>query len=377
MTITTDAVIASLYDAAIDRTRWRAALDGLRTQADVFGTQLIAIDQRVGAIAFSCTAGIADEAELEYVRRYCALDPRVGFVLGHDTIGDWLFDHELLDEAFVAKDRFYQELIIPAGLRYIAGAKVYQDDDVAVILALFKALGQPPVSREETTRLAPLLPHLKRAVELSIRNFRFSTQALVGVEIVDRLKYPVYLLGADRRIIHMNPAGRTAVESGTALVERDGQLSAMRPMAARRLREAVDRMAAAQIDGPPQPTQVLSLEREGQRTLKGFLLSLLPRAVMGVFGPSPLIMAAFSDQGSGVLPAPSFVMAAYDLTPAEAQVALRIAGGLRPAEVAQALGRAESTVRSQLKSIFVKMNVHSQPAMVAELLSLPNLDIGQ
>lgn len=374
--IDADPVVSAIYEAALDRSRWCAALEMLRDRAGAWGAQLIAIDQRVGAIAFSCTAGIPTDAELEYVRRYCALDPRVGFVLGNDEHDAWMFDHELLSDEFVAGDRFYQELIIPAGLRYIAGAKVYADAEVSVILALFRALGQAPLSREETGRLSQFLPHLRRAIALSIQNFRFSTQALVGLEIVNRLKYPVFLIGGQRRIIHANEAGRRALQAGAPLREESDRLTASGTRAARLLREVLDEMAAAQTQGVVQQTRVLSLERDDGRPLKGFLMPLLPKAVMGVFGPTPLIMAAFSDHGSGSLPAASFVMAAYDLTPAEAQVALGIAKGMRPAEVAKALGRGHATVKSQIKSIFSKMGVRSQSAMVSELLSLPNLEDG-
>ena len=118
--------------------------------------------------------------------------------------------------------------------------------------------------------------------------------------------------------------------------------------------------------------RVLSLANGGGRPLKGCLIPLLPRAAMGVSGPSPLIMAAFSNRRDADAD-PAFAMAAWGLTRSEALVAAAIARGLRPAEAAAALGRSESTVRSQLKAVFARMQVHSLSEMVVELLSAPDL----
>jgi DNA-binding CsgD family transcriptional regulator len=58
--------------------------------------------------------------------------------------------------------------------------------------------------------------------------------------------------------------------------------------------------------------------------------------------------------------------ALYDLTVMEARVAIRLASGTGIPDVACALGVAPSTIRSHTKSLYQKMNLHSQ----AELASL-------
>src|SRR5262245_12186654 len=108
----------------------------------------MAVDRKLGTISFSATANVSEDAELEYVLRYCAIDPRVRVLLG-DAPGTWLYCHELLSDAFVAQDPFYQGLIIPNGLRYVAGCKVYEDDNISMVLGLHQGLGLPPVSREQ------------------------------------------------------------------------------------------------------------------------------------------------------------------------------------------------------------------------------------
>jgi DNA-binding CsgD family transcriptional regulator len=67
-------------------------------------------------------------------------------------------------------------------------------------------------------------------------------------------------------------------------------------------------------------------------------------------------------------PGPVMLRAAFQLTPAEARVALGIARGDALSAIAQTQGIALGTVRTQLKAIFAKTGTHRQ-AQLAALLS--------
>ena len=378
-----EELVTSIYDAALDRSKWPAALERIRVFTATTAIQLMAVDRRLGVISFSATANAPHEAELAYVRHYCAIDPRVKILLA-DEPGAWMYCHEHLSDEFVSRDPFHQELMLPIGLRYVAGCKVYEDENTTVVLALFQGVGLPPVSRLQTSRADLLTPHLHRAIRLSISNFIFSAQALVGVEIVNRLRYPVFLLSREGNVVHMNGAARVVMEEGDSLLRMDGsRLSCVDAGAAKRITSALNSLQtegavttsiAGRQSGPP-PSQILSLERPGRRPLKGFVTSLQPQAVMGVFGPQRLMMAAFSDPGKSALPDASFLMAAYGLTPAEARVATQVALGKSIKQTAQELQVQPTTVRTQLDNVFRKTGTAKQAEMVAELLSLPDMRV--
>jgi DNA-binding CsgD family transcriptional regulator len=59
----------------------------------------------------------------------------------------------------------------------------------------------------------------------------------------------------------------------------------------------------------------------------------------------------------------------YELTKVEAQVAISLANGYRPNEIAAIKNVAISTIRSQLKAIYRKLGVKSQAELVKVLLS--------
>ena len=58
------------------------------------------------------------------------------------------------------------------------------------------------------------------------------------------------------------------------------------------------------------------------------------------------------------------------LSVAERQVAKLVADGLRNSEIAQSLGKSLGTVKSQLRSIFSKLNVETRTQLVTLLRSV-------
>ncbi|MGI9431482.1 MAG: response regulator transcription factor [Myxococcota bacterium] len=60
------------------------------------------------------------------------------------------------------------------------------------------------------------------------------------------------------------------------------------------------------------------------------------------------------------------------LSEREKQIAAHIAAGLRVAGVAQEFGLAENTVRNHLKSVFSKLDVHTQSELIEHLRSRPS-----
>ena len=61
----------------------------------------------------------------------------------------------------------------------------------------------------------------------------------------------------------------------------------------------------------------------------------------------------------------------YSLTKSEAQVAISMANGFNPKEIAKINNVEISTIRSQLKAIYSKLSVNNQAELVKTLLTGP------
>src|SRR5437870_581944 len=93
-----DVAIAGLYRAATGEEPWTRALQRVTEGFAGLGSQFICLDNRAGGLSFSQTCeSIPVEAELEYVQRYHAVDPRIPHLLATPP-GSWLYCQDLFDD---------------------------------------------------------------------------------------------------------------------------------------------------------------------------------------------------------------------------------------------------------------------------------------
>ncbi|WP_162560580.1 helix-turn-helix transcriptional regulator [Methylobacterium durans] len=69
-------------------------------------------------------------------------------------------------------------------------------------------------------------------------------------------------------------------------------------------------------------------------------------------------------------PSPEVLRQVFQLTPSEARLAVEIACGRSPDEVAEAAQVSVNTIRKQLNTVFAKTNTHRQSELVALLVRL-------
>ena len=88
---------------------------------------------------------------------------------------------------------------------------------------------------------------------------------------------------------------------------------------------------------------------------------------MGVFGPSSVVLLTIASNPTGAVDT-VFLGSMFDLTPAEAKVAVSLVEGQDLQKIATDRHVSPETIRSQLKSIFAKTGTHRQSDLVALLL---------
>ncbi len=371
-----DGLIAGLYRAAAGERPWADALHAIVRALRCWGVQVLGM-QHDGRMTFSHDAGFPAEGMLHYLSRYHRVDPRTP-LLARLPVGRWWHCHEHFDDAFVARHPLYQELLIPYGGRYSSGVKLQEDDQQLVMLAVGRGREAGPLDAEERTQFERLAWHLQTALGLWQRQQVVQQQALAGAAIVSRLAQPVLVVDAQLRIHHLNAAAQALIGRHAGVAERRGRLACSAAAAQAELLVALQQLNLGAPTAAPTAAPAAAPSRSLVRSDRGggllmVLMPLQPHETLAAFGPQPLALMLLHDLAQRRTPDPLLVATAFELTPAEAQVACRVAAGLGPQAVARASGVSVHTVRAQLAAVFQKVGVRRQAELGAALAGLIGL----
>lgn len=375
-----------IYDAAEKPERWRTLYEELQTALDVKSIHMLAVDKRHGTLSYSDGANMPVQGELAYMQHYRFIDPRLPVILER-PLGEWTHCHEIVSEEEVARHPFYQEFLIPYDRRYMSGCKLADTPDATVLFVTLTGQAQGPLDAARQAFLERLLPHLRRACRIGIQNFVYSSQALVGHLLVNKLRQPVILMTPGGEVMHSNEAAQELLRS-TPLVEvAEGRLKLPRRQLEELLRGCAEMEQSAKIasrEGTPQveaqASQFRSLQiaaEHGGESVYAFYTVLSPQAAMGTFGLRPVVMLLFYHPRSAPAIDSGLLYAVFGLTPAECRIATLLAEGLSLKQIAQAQGTQHETVRKQLRSIYQKTATNRQPELIRLLLHLPHNAIQQ
>lgn len=377
--------IGLVYEAAEDPGRWKALYQELQAALDVKSIHMLALDKRHGTLSYSDGANLPVQGELAYMQHYRFIDPRLPVILER-PLGEWTHCHEILTDDEVARHPFYQEFLIPYDRRYMSGCKLADTPDATVIFVTLTGQAEGPLSTDRHAFLERLMPHLRRACRIGIQNFVYSSQALVGHLLVNKLRQPVILMTPGGDVMHTNEAAQDLLRSTSIVRVEAGRLQLPRRQLDALLRRCAELEQSlkmgphAQAQAASQASQFASLqlqEEGGRESVYAFFTVLSPQAALGTFGLRPVVMLLFYHPRSAPAIDSGLLYAVFGLTPAECRIATLLAEGLSLKQIAQAQGTQHETVRKQLRSIYQKTATNRQPELIRLLLHLPHNAVQQ
>jgi len=372
-----DAIIERIYATLDDAANWRGVLEDIN---DAFGTRavhMLAFDGRNGSLSYSEGADMAPQIDMEYIQKFQFTDPRVQ-LLREQKESEWVHCHEWFDEDFVAASPFYQEFLIPHGARYLSACKLVENERATILMAWLCRPEDGPLTAQALAFADRLRPHLSRACRVGLDHFVYSTQALVGSALVNKLHQPVVLLTTNGEVMQMNQAAKGLLQRTPLVQVCDGRLvlpERYRQTFADHCLALENQVRFGSGEGAPDANlQSLRIESEGSEAadmVYAFYSMLLPERVMGSFGLRPLVMLFLYHPGSAQVIDSSLLTAAFGLSHAECRIATMLADGMHLKTIADTLGVQYDTVRKQLLSIYQKTSTNRQPELVRLLLHMP------
>jgi DNA-binding CsgD family transcriptional regulator/PAS domain-containing protein len=368
-----DDIVAGFYKASGGDLSWNEALVPFQRAFDAWAIYVHGLDLRLGRIEFAHIASsIPLQAELDYLQKYHRIDPRAALAFNAQP-GEWFNCWEIFDDAFVARDPFYQEYLLPYGGRYVSGTALHRKDDTLVMLGVHRGLGKSKLSLDEIATCRRLARHLSEATRLHQATVNLQAKVRLGTQLLSRLHFPIVVLDAQRRIEQINAAGQELLSRTKAAFQKNDSLYLASPRDDASFLIELRRVLSAAGQGSDGRFYLQSNPKGVVAPIAFYVTALKPAETLHAFSDHPIAMVVVHEPNARAEIDPYVVQMAYGFTPAESRVAITAAHGASPKEMALQFGLSPHTVRTQLKGVFSKVGVSKQSELVSRLLTLPSL----
>jgi DNA-binding CsgD family transcriptional regulator len=263
--------------------------------------------------------------------------------------------------------RFYREWLAPQGVVYGAAAIVMHEGAWSTQIFLLRDAAAGGFSREEIDALDLLMPHLQRAIQMRMR----FTELEMGQDFLagglDVLRIPTLFFDEHGRVMHMNKRAKAMLTGSRHLRIEDSHLIASDREASRKLSYEIGSAIQASRGGTAAFNEVVLLPRQDQLPL---MLMLAPVRTHGGQRHGAALLFVF-DPDNALNLTIEHVCKLFGLTKAEARIAVALCRGQTLEDFAREFSVSLNTVRTQLKSVFIKTGTRRQAELVSLLLASP------
>lgn len=355
------ALVEDIYAVALGDLSWESVLQGIRQLTGAQFVGLMTLDGNGTAVAqnsVSDDVARSDELRKSYNAEFYLYDPTRRNVASWPT-GRWYDDKEWTLPNQRARSIFHQEFLHPRGMNNWEGTFVNRTATLSHFLSLMGGIDGRDIDRAYRDQIGDFLVHLSRAIRMHARLDELQGKIEQGEAALDALSSPLFLLDQQRRLLRANSAAQALMVREPALRFIQGRFAATGYSELKQWQVARERGVI-----------VIPRKEPGMRPL---LLNLMPvpantRLARDSQQPLTLMLA----QG---IRSPSerrlHLCVIYGLTAAEAAVCTLLCDdGHSPQVCADMRQVSVETIRSQIKSIYIKMGVTRLPELVRLLTSL-------
>ena len=367
-------LVGDIYDAALDSAQWT---DVLTRVADFVGGQaggIISSNSVSNLRSAHYHFGIECRYLQLYAETYWQFDP-AGALFSFD-VGQVVSISDLVRYDEFRQGRFYHEWAQPQGWIDAAHAVLEKSATDCVYLIVIRGEADGMVDAEMRRRMGLVVPHVRRAARIGKAVDLKQAQVAKFTDILDGLSVSILLVDAGGRIVHANTAGHGILHAGDVLRAADGRLIASDAQVDQTLREA---FAAVENGDAALGNKGIALPLtacDGEH----YIVHMLPltsgqhRNASMVCGAVAALFVRKVEMEPPSLP--TLISKTFSLTPTELRVLLAIVDVGGVPEVAEALGVAETTVRTHLGRLFDKTGTGRQADLVKLVAGFCNPLVG-
>lgn len=367
--VSVEALLGNLYDAVLEPTGFQVFIDAMVPCFQLKAVTMIIRNIKTEEMRGLWLSGIGVEWVNSYALEYGSEDMLAAHIRDAPIAHFYASNLDLQGPATFSDTRFYKEWIVPQGIAYAAGAIILQEGNWLTQLILQRGPNDPEFSRRDIESFNALVPHIQRAIQIRQRmaDLEVTRNFLVGG--LDVLAMPTFLFDEFGKVAHSNESALFLLKGSKDLSLVNGHLQCNDDPTNRKLgTELANALRASRGEGSVLNNAVL-LQRTNQLPL---MLMVAPLKLSGgdkrTHGGA--LLFAFEPEKTPTVTV-GLVKQLFELTEAEASLAVALCGGSSLEDVACDRGTSINTIKSQLKSVFIKTGTRRQSELVSLILASP------
>ena len=370
-----ERILASLYDAMLDDTRWPATSALIDEACGLTGNGLMVgegpkNDVRGHFVGLYYRGQRREDLEREYLENYHALDERVPRFLQLPA-RRLVHINDLYTAEELKTSPTYNEILPRAAMQDGLNVRLPGLDGSHIGWGLNDPVDSEGWGPSRIAMVQRLLPHIQQFVRVRQALVRAEARSSTVTALLDNPRIGVLELDRRGRILEANDRARSILRHGDGLLDRNGMLRARAPADQVRLERLVG--VALPASGAVAVSGSMVLRRSS--VVPPFVVHVKP-----VVGPQPdhgarhvAALVLIVEPGRQHRINPDLVATTLELTPAETQVAVWLAEGNSVGDMADATGHTKAAIYWHLQRIYQKHSLSRQADLVRLVLSLAEL----
>lgn len=248
-------------------------------------------------------------------------------------------------------------------VHHLAGSLLPLDGGYYAVVGVHRPRDAADFAPQEVKRLANVLPHLQRALEVRRRLQQAEQTSRSVYAALDRLSLGVMVIGAAGQLLHANAAAEGILHSGDGLVRAPDGLRACRKDDNQRLQALIGgfRQGSAQTRSAGGH---LRIRRPSGRRSYAVMLAPAGSGIGSGERASPALLVFVSDPGERIATDLTVLAELFGFPPAEGRLVLALLSGMTAPEFARQAGVTHNTVRTLLARAMARTDSRSQLELV-------------
>jgi DNA-binding CsgD family transcriptional regulator len=347
-------LIDQIYDAGACPDRWPEVISSIASAAGAMGGVMFGFSKSRGLI-FEYNGSLDDASMRVFTTRH--LNNAWVRGMAKREVNRLVISEEIIKLRQLKQSSFHDEVLRPQHLAHGALATLKFCSDIDIQFSVHKSPKGGVFKSRDVIMLRRLLPHVCRAMGVSLRLARGVWRSTPVDSVTDRMACAAITLSAGGVLLDVNAEAERLVESGGRLVLSGSAIRFSDPSEHRRFLDGVKRV----LQGESMHTLHLG---KGVQHFDVFITALKAREAQWLnrsSAPSAAVLVLISEVCSEE---PLRLCVGASLTDAEWRIAKMAALGTANCEIAHTLNLSRNTVKTHLRRIYEKLRVHRQSELM-------------